>query len=399
MLLLRNTIQAHKVVLSTIKMLNAEIMKCLNDLKLQADSNMKEMKKEVMNRIDVLEEKVDEAKKIATEKEESAKVAAAEKEKKEEDRMRKLHDRLEDLEKEIRKPKDNSKKDEIEAAKQRERTKHFKEQVGLNDDNTVIEEERKRRTWSDLVKENKEEESERRSKEKEMKQKYWSKKVSIVERKDTKKIEKDKKEEIEDDKKKDEELMIGDSSQLHGESDWSWDEGQEDWQGTEDRAEREKKKKIQRYRRRKQLEEKTANKGRHMIGLGPIRRQSVGYFQDTNANFSQAKILAVNEFLMEFLQISEDEMQDFTIIDTMISKKEDELIYVTFREYSSIRDIHRRAAELQNEDIMVHNFIPPQYWERYTHLNKYCGKMKQKDKDIKFQIRFSETDLEVLIKN
>ena len=193
--------------------------------------------------------------------------------------------------------------------------------------------------------------------------------------------------------------MMGDSGPHHGESDWSWEEGEDDWQGTEDKIEREKKKKLQRYRRRKQLEERTANKGRHMLGLGPIRRQSIGYFQDAKVDFPEAKIMAVNEFLMEFLQISEDEMQDFTILDTMISKKEEDLIYVTFRDHSSIRDIHRRVAELQSEDIMVRNFIPPQYWERYLHLNRYCSKLKQEDKDIKFQIRFSEVDLEVLIKN
>ena len=83
----------------------------------------------------------------------------------------------------------------------------------------------------------------------------------------------------------------------------------------------------------------------------------------------------------------------------MISKKEEDLIYVTFRDYSSIRDIHRRAAELQNDEVMVRNFIPPQYWDRYLHLSRYCSKLKQEDKDVKFQIRFSEVDLEVLIKN
>ena len=369
---------------------NEDLLQVLDKLRLQADRNSADMKREVMKRMDELEDKVEEVK-----------MKAIEKEKKEEQVIEGMQKRLESIEKKLVNLKDKSERDDKAAEEQRRRTNKFKEQVGIK----VVEDipEQKAKTWSELVRENKEEEEQKRIKENERKVKHWSKKVKITEKKKEIDTEKEKEEAdiaaiVEDEKMK-ENLKMGDSSQLHGESDWSWDEGEGEWEGTEDRLEREKRKRIHRYRKRKVLKEKTARKGKHMIGLGPICRQSIGFFNDVTADYEYAKVLAVNEYLMEYLQISEEDMKDFTVVDTMIAKREEDLIYVTFKEYEAIREIHRRTAELKNEEIMVQNYIPPQFWERFSHLNRYCMDLKNDDKDVKFQIRFNDKDLEVLIKN
>ena len=78
-----------------------------------------------------------------------------------------------------------------------------------------------------------------------------------------------------------------DSEASHNEEDWSWDESDKDWKGTQER--REKEKKIKRYRKRNKLEEKTVRKACHMIGLGPVRQSSIGYFNNATADYSLAK--------------------------------------------------------------------------------------------------------------
>ena len=147
------------------------------------------------------------------------------------------------------------------------------------------------------------------------------------------------------------------------------------------------------------MEEKTAKRGKHMLSLGPIIRQSVGYFHDTTADYNLAKILAVNEFLHEYLQFTEEDVKDFKVIDTMLAKSDNEVMYVTFADHEAVKEIHRRIADLQNDNITSWRYIPPQYWNRFSHLNKHCQKLRSEDEELKTIIRFNDKDLEVLVKN
>ena len=63
------------------------------------------------------------------------------------------------------------------------------------------------------------------------------------------------------------------------------------WTGTEQlrKSELNKKRKVDRYRRKKILESKVAKKAKHMLGLGPIRRASISYFHDIVGDFEDAK--------------------------------------------------------------------------------------------------------------
>ena len=109
--------------------------------------------------------------------------------------------------------------------------------------------------------------------------------------------------------------------------------------------------------------------------------------------------MAIDKYLSEYLQLNEDERKHFVILETVIAKNDDELIYVTFKDFDSIKDIKSRVAEIKNEEIKIRNFIPPQYWARYKCLSNYCAEERSKDSNIKTMIRFNDTDMEVLFKD
>ena len=102
---------------------------------------------------------------------------------------------------------------------------------------------------------------------------------------------------------------------------------------------------------------------------------------------------------MTYLQFSEDELENITIVDTMTAKTDEEIIYVTFKEHSTIRDIYSRVAEIRNDQIQTRIFVPPQFWDRYQRINQYCAEQRSTNKDLKTQIRFGDTDLEVMMKD
>ena len=302
------------------------------------------------------------------------------------------------------------------AEEQRLRTNNFKDAVGLAVEKEPSEKP-KQLLWSDMVEQSKKKEEEKRNQRKEDNiEKKWRKQIQIKEKIDKvnddlddkeKKILIEKETKILKKKEKEEKIIklkdefkIGDSSgDSHDENDWSWDESDQDWNGTEERKEKEIRKKIDRYRRKKNLEEKTARKAHHMIGLGPVRQSSIDFFLVATADYTLAKEMAIREFLVEYLQFTEQEVEDdFMILDTMIAKEKDN-VYVTFADHSNIHDIQSRITEVRLDEVSTRVYVPPQYWAKYTHLSNYCKTLRSENKDIKTIIRFAEKDLEVLTKN
>ena len=104
-----------------------------------------------------------------------------------------------------------------------------------------------------------------------------------------------------------------------------------------------------------------ATKARHILGLGHIRKELISYYFDATAGWELSKKLAVNEFLEEYLQLNTEDINDFEVLETMVSKSDDEIMYATFAELGAIREIHKCVAELKNDGIMIRNFIPHNY--------------------------------------
>ena len=309
-------------------------------------------------------------------------------------------------------------KEECDRKKQQEtlaRTNKLMKEVGLPE-NKDEDDDKIRQTWSEhIIRSNQVLEEQKKENKEKQKVKHWKKKVEIKERiekekemiqkNDTenadrsaaqRKMEEKREKNMEIERKKDE-LKMGDNSS-HDEEDWAWEEYDKDWEGTAERKAKEKEKKERRQRVRKNKVAFTANKAKHIIGLGPIRQESIDYFHDITADFNTAKEMAVSEFLTEFLQFQTDEVQELTILETMIAKEPD-IVYVTFADYDMIRRIQRRIAEVQREEIESRCYIPPQFWDRYSALNQHCKELRSRNKDLKTLIKFSSTDLEVWCKD
>ena len=366
-------------------------------MKMQVNVSNEALRRDINEKMNTLTEKIDNVKKDADEKDTRNEI-----------KMKGIMNRLDSIEKKMSENKNKCEENKEERNKQMDRTNAFKEAVGLVDkpDETT-----KGKTWSELVDQSRKDEEERREKEKIKNTKHWSKKIYAKEKsrnkgekeknedKDKLDIEKEEeiKQKVEEEKKKDD-LRLN-SEPLHDEADWSWEDSDLEWDGTVEKNEVQKKQKIERYRNKKLLEAKVARKAKHMIGLGPIRHASIGYFHDICADFEEAKKMAIDEYLSEYLQLSEDERKQFTILETQIAKTDDKLVYVTFKDFNLIKEIKSRVVEIKNEEIKMRNFIPPQFWARYKFLSNYCAEERSKDQNIKTMIRFNDTDMEVLFKD
>ena len=369
-------------------------MKYLKEMKDQATENNESLRRDVNDKLNAMTNKIDKAEVEAKKKEENNDL-----------KMKGIIERLDSIENKFTN-KDRTERDEDERKKQDTRTKEFKDSFGLVDKPV---EKIREKTWSELVEQNCKEDEEKKRKEREEKTKHWSKKIFAKERdkrKDDSETERKTKSdaEIEEEVKKkvevetlNEKLKL-DNAALHDDADWSWDDSDKEWDGTAEHKEVRKKRKIERYRRRKTLESKVSKKAKHMIGLGPIRRASVNYFHGICADFEEAKLMAIDEFFSEYLQLDEEARQNFTILETSIAKSDDELIYITMQDFESIREIKSRVAEVQNDEIKMRNFIPPQFWNRYKFLSNFCADKRSANDNLKTMIRFNDNDIEVLFK-
>ena len=279
---------------------------------------------------DLLRRDMNERFKTLTEKIDTVKRDATVKDNRNDEKMAGILQRLDSIEKNMNTNKDKCEENKKEREKQRERTKQFKDMVGLVD---KPEETTRPKTWSELVDESREEEDKRKEKEKEKQVKHWSKQIFVKEKQSDKKDVEEKGEKSKNTKEKDDEVVKKAKNEkekenlrlsdkvLHDEADWSWEDSDLEWEGTVERTEAQKKRKIERYRKKKMFETKVATKAKHMIGIGPIRRESIGYFFDITADDEEAKKMAVDEFLCEYLQLEEDERKYFEIVETAVAKK------------------------------------------------------------------------------
>ena len=178
------------------------------------------------------------------------------------------------------------------------------------------------------------------------------------------------------------------------ESDSSCDE----WDGKIDRIKQNKEKKARSMRKKKHLQGNTATKAAHIIGIGPIKLQSIEYYNTPSVSYHEAKILAVKEYLAHYLKYDEQELSELSIADTKVSANKDDFIYVVMANQDDIRNIYRRKAECQNDDVRLRNFIPPQFHARYMAISRICTERRAQDESLKTLLRFGKLDIEILTK-
>ena len=85
------------------------------------------------------------------------------------------------------------------------------------------------------------------------------------------------------------------------------------------------------------------------------------------------------------------------ILETKRNAKDD-IIYVALADEQEIKDIYSRKAECRSDSTVVKSFIPSQFWERFSALNRLCSQRRSQNSSLKTQIRFGTRDLIVLTK-
>ena len=171
----------------------------------------------------------------------------------------------------------------------------------------------------------------------------------------------------------------------------------EDWE----RVERKKRNQLKRRRaalKKQKKKEEIAGKAQRMVGLGPIYDKDISKHIADTKDYNEAKIWAIKEHLAINYKYNQEELDNICIAETKRSSKGDNIIYLAMTSKSDIRDIYARKAECRADSTTVKNFIPPQFYEKFMALNKLCAGRRAEDPLLKTQIRFTEADLEVLVK-
>ena len=186
---------------------------------------------------------------------------------------------------------------------------------------------------------------------------------------------------------------LGNSLDRHDAEDWGWGESDKEWEGTMDRASRNKEKKEREIKNLKKKIEKAALIGRCTIGIGPIQQRSVNYFHKITGDYNEAKKMAAAEYLQEYLRFDQKDLSDLDITDTRTSAKGDNILYIVLDCPQKVINIRKRIADVQHPDVKSRDYIPPQFFERYAALSRYAADLRKEEVLTKTQIRFMERDI------
>ena len=108
--------------------------------------------------------------------------------------------------------------------------------------------------------------------------------------------------------------------------------------------------------------------------------------------------MAAAEFLQGYLKFDDEDLSDLDITDTKMSGKGDHIMYIVLDCPEKVLNIRRRLADCQNDEVKTREFIPPQFYARYTALAKYAAELRARKTNLKTQIRFMHEDIGLFTK-
>ena len=164
------------------------------------------------------------------------------------------------------------------------------------------------------------------------------------------------------------------------------------------RRERNRNRRKRNHENRKNKKAEAAKKASHTIGCQPISEADIEAHRKKTNDIVKARELAARDFLKNYLQFTDEELKDVTIMETKVSPKGDKTLYIAFKDIRTIKDIHWRAGEIKNPAIGIRNYIPPQFWQRYMFINRECARYREQYPEVKTQLRFGQRDVEILLK-
>ena len=69
------------------------------------------------------------------------------------------------------------------------------------------------------------------------------------------------------------------------------------------------------------------------------------------------------------------------------------MLYLVLDDPEKVKHIRRRIADCRNPMIKTRDYIPPQFFQRYSALGRIAADMRRDDQDLKTQIRFGASDI------
>ena len=179
----------------------------------------------------------------------------------------------------------------------------------------------------------------------------------------------------------------------------SSDENEDDTWTEIDRQKKKNEKRIRRNKKRKDLETQTAAKAANIVGLGPVDLELLEKLKNEKVPYEKAKIIAIKTLLSEQLEYNSEELDELTIKETKMTSNGEKVIYTALEDHRQVRELYIRKAEIKNDKIIVRQYIPPNFYERFSHLNMICREKRMEDETLKTQIRFGKKDLEIFVKH
>ena len=108
--------------------------------------------------------------------------------------------------------------------------------------------------------------------------------------------------------------------------------------------------------------------------------------------------MAAAEFLQGYLKFDDADLSDIDITDTKMSAKGDSIMYIVLDCPEKVVNIRKRLADCQNDAVKTREFIPPQFFDRYTALGRYASELRGRKPEVKTQIRFLDNDIGLFTK-
>ena len=133
---------------------------------------------------------------------------------------------------------------------------------------------------------------------------------------------------------------------------------EENWEEKVNRRQRNNERRKRNLENRRNTIKETATKASLTLGIQPVKTKDIEDHLRVTKDPRKARELAVRDYLRDYLQFNEEELEEVEIKDTKISSKGEETVYVVFGSIETIRDIHWRVAEVRNKEIVVRNFHP-----------------------------------------
>ena len=136
---------------------------------------------------------------------------------------------------------------------------------------------------------------------------------------------------------------------------------------------------------------------RKIIGIMPINNADIERNRSESMSDTDALVAAVDEFLKLELKMDSREIQELQIKDITRPKKDDpDRVYLHFDNEEGPQYIFRKNIHVQNEEIKVAPFVPPQIFKRFAELSRLTFIARREDPNLKTQIRYGDNDLILL---